>query len=303
MFRKILFPTDFSKHSEAILKSLHELKKYGVEEVVLAHVIEHDVVALIEGGVDVDDFIQKRKREAEKRLSQSAMFIRKDFKVRVLSPIPSIDPVEKIVKIADSEDVSLILLGSKSSGLKSSLMGSVSEGVVRETKKPVLVLKTKPDAGEGYYEMVFRGLFDRIIYPHDLSDISQEIKDFVKKASLLGGREVIIVHVLAVDDVIDKRIGKEEVMHPLVPISNLTEILSEHWMGAQDCLNDIKRSFVGAGINAKIILRVGSPTKEILNIVDMVRGSVIMVNGKKGLTPNADSIIRYSEVPVIVFRS
>ncbi|GEM_PF-143988 len=303
MFRRILFPTDFSKQSEAILRGLHEFKKYGVDEVVLANIIEHDVVALIEGGVDVDEFIQKLKKEAEKKLSQSASVLnRGGFKVKLTPPIPSANPVDEIVKTAREEDVSLILLGSRSRGFKGSLMGSVSEGVVREAKKPVLVLKTKPDAGEGYYEMVFRRLFDRIIYPHDLSEISQKIEDFVKEASLLGGKEVIIVHVVAADDVVDKEVGKEEVIHPLVPIPNLTEMLSKHWMRARTYLGNIKKNFEIAGIKARVILRVGSPHKEILKIANEEGGSVVMISSK-GLTPNVDSVVRYSEVPVIVYHS
>ena len=301
MFRKVLFPTDFSKQSEAILRGLHEFKKYGVDEVVLANIIEHDVVALIEGGVDVDEFIQKLKKEAEKKLSQSASVLnREGFKVKLTPPIPSANPIDEIVKIAREENVSLILLGSRSRGFKGSLMGSVSEGVVREAKKPVLVLKTKPDAGEGYYEMVFRRLFDRIIYPHDLSDTSQKIEDFVKKASLLGGKEVIIVHVIAADEIIEREVEREEVMHPLVPISNLTEMLSKHWMEAQTYLSNIKKNFDIAGIKTRVNLRVGSPHKEIIKIANEEGASVVMISSK-GLTPNVDFVVRYSEQPVIVF--
>lgn len=301
MFRKVLFPTDFSKQSEAILRGLHEFKKYGVGEVVLANIIEHDVVALIEGGVDVDEFIQKLKKEAEKKLSQSASVLNGEgFKVKLTPPIPSANPIDEIVKIAREENVSLILLGSRSRGFKGSLMGSVSEGVVREAEKPVLVLKTKPDAGKGYYEMVFRRLFDKIIYPHDLSDTSQKIEDFVKKASLLGGKEVIIVHVVAVDNIVDEEVGKEGAMHPLVPIPNLAEILSEHWIKAQTQLNSIKKSFEVAGIKAKVTVRVGSPHKEILKVANEEGGSIIMISSK-GLTPVVDSVVRYSEQPVIVF--
>lgn len=303
MFRKILYPTDLSNNSEVILRGLYELKRIGVSEVVLAHIVEYDAVGLIEGGVDIDKFVMKLKNKAGKKLSEFASILKRDFEVKLLPPIPSVNPVEEIVKIANNEDVSLILLGSKSSGLKSALMGSVSEGVVREVEKPILVLKMKPDTGEGYYGMVFRRLFDKIIYPHDLSDISQEIKDFVKKASLLGGREVIIVHVVEIADIIDKQVGKEDVMHPLVPISNLAEMLSEHWMEAKNHLDKIKRDFVGAGIKVKTILRVGSPNKEIPKIASMEGGSVIMISSKKGLTPNVDPIIRYSEIPTIVFRS
>jgi len=303
MFRKILYPVDFSKSSEIILRSLDELRRIGMNEIVLAHVIEYDPVGLLEAGIKIEEYITKFKNKAERKLSQFASVLKKNFKVKLLPPIPSVNPVNEIVKIANAEDVSLIFLGSKSNILKSALMGSVSEGVVREAKKPVLVFKTKSNAKEDQYRKILRKLFDRIVYPHDLSDLSQEIKEFVKNASLLGSREVVIVHVVGMDEIIDKKVIKEEVSHPLVPIPNLVEVLSEYWVEAREYLNEIKKYFVGAGIDAEIVLKVGSPNKEIPKIANMVKGSVIMINGKKGLTPNADSIIRHSNIPVIVYRS
>ena len=303
MFRKILYPVDFSKNSEIILRSLDELKRIGVNEIVLTHIIEYDPVGLLEAGIKIEEYVTKFKNKAEKKLSQFASVLEENFKVKLLSPMPSVNPADEIVKIANAEDVSLILLGSKSNILKSALMGSVSEGVVREAKKPVLVFKTKSNANEEQYRKILRRIFDKIVYPHDLSELSQEIIESVKNTSLLGNREVVIVHVVGMDEIIDKKAIKDEVLHPLVPIPNLVEVLSEYWIEAREYLNEIKKYFVGAGINAEVVLRVGSPSKEIPKIANMVEGSVIMINGKKGLTPNVDSIIRHSSIPVIVYRS
>jgi len=40
MFRKILYPTDFSKDAEKALEYVKKLKEAGTEEVVILHVID-----------------------------------------------------------------------------------------------------------------------------------------------------------------------------------------------------------------------------------------------------------------------
>lgn len=51
-------------------------------------------------------------------------------------------PYSKILKVAENEDVSIIILGSHGrSNLSSVLLGSVSDHVIRHAQKPVLVIK------------------------------------------------------------------------------------------------------------------------------------------------------------------
>lgn len=52
------------------------------------------------------------------------------------------DPVDEIVAFADSEDVDLVVLGSRGHGaFASALLGSVPLGVMHETRRPVLVVR------------------------------------------------------------------------------------------------------------------------------------------------------------------
>lgn len=58
--------------------------------------------------------------------------------------IQSGDPAAEILKLADSKDYDLVVLGSRGlSGVRSLLMGSVSSKVAKEAKSSVLVVKTR----------------------------------------------------------------------------------------------------------------------------------------------------------------
>ena len=52
------------------------------------------------------------------------------------------DPVDEIVALADSFEADLIVVGSRGHGaLASALLGSVSRGILSETRRPVLVVR------------------------------------------------------------------------------------------------------------------------------------------------------------------
>lgn len=51
-------------------------------------------------------------------------------------------PFSEILKVEEDEDVSAIIIGSHGkSNIKEMMLGSVSEKVIRKSKKPVIVIK------------------------------------------------------------------------------------------------------------------------------------------------------------------
>ena len=149
MFRinKILYPTDFSEHSQAALPLAIDLaQRYGAELHCLHAVdIEHEV--FMEGGyitplwtepVDSEQLRRVACRHMEEFVSQH--FSELDGSVRQV--VVQGKPFEQIVRYARQEGIDLIVIGTHGhSALASMLLGSVAEKVIR--KAPCAVLSVR----------------------------------------------------------------------------------------------------------------------------------------------------------------
>jgi nucleotide-binding universal stress UspA family protein len=143
MFRKILYPTDFSDVAQKALDFIKQLKDAGAEEVVILHVIDKrffDAMAwyttknLPEMEKDIIKEVTSEIEPIEKELKDEG------FKVKVL--IKTGNPFSEILRAEEDEDVSSIVIGSHGiSNIKEMFLGSVSEKVIRKSKKPVHVIK------------------------------------------------------------------------------------------------------------------------------------------------------------------
>jgi nucleotide-binding universal stress UspA family protein len=144
MFKKILLAVDSSEHSKNAVKAAADLaEKYGSELIILntyyipehfnAHASSHYVyLRKIEENMvsHGKDFLATLKTELET----------KNIKVRVLQEKGPAGPV--IIKISDSEECELVVVGSRGLGNVSSLIiGSVSNYVLHHAKCAVLLTK------------------------------------------------------------------------------------------------------------------------------------------------------------------
>ncbi|NPA74807.1 MAG: universal stress protein [Euryarchaeota archaeon] len=153
MFRKILFPTDFSEGAMRAIQRFEKENTVEVKECIMLHVIDEGIVEELVTGyslmyqnekLEVEDIIKRLKDTALKKLEERKercreMMHAKSVKLRVTVGIPH----EEIVKIAEEENVSVILMPSHGRlGFSRELMGSTTIRVLRKTRKPVLVIKT-----------------------------------------------------------------------------------------------------------------------------------------------------------------
>jgi len=144
MFEKILYPTDFSDVAEKAMAYIKKLKDSGAREVVVLHVIDErgiDRLLRAIGEEKLEDLKKYRAAETQKNLKRIAEELAEaglEVTLRVETGIP----VMEILRVEKEEDVSALVIGSHGmSNLQELFLGSVSEKVIRRSRKPVFVIK------------------------------------------------------------------------------------------------------------------------------------------------------------------
>ncbi len=132
IFSKVLYPTDFSEPAGEALSFVKNLK--GVEEIRLVHVVTKG---------ETKEEIETNVQEAKKKLEEIKDELSgADIKVKDYVRVGS--PAEEICSVAEDEDASLIAMSSHGKGwFKELLLGDTTFDVVKNTKRPVLVVRAK----------------------------------------------------------------------------------------------------------------------------------------------------------------
>lgn len=154
---KILYATDLGKHTRPAFRMAVNLAKQYNAQIYFLYVIEplstntaSMVNAYIPDGTiediykrSLDDLHQKVKDRIDK-------FCLEELDGEAFpggKPEPDIiegSPAKTIIKVADSRDVDLIVMGSHAHGVLDNLfIGSVADKVVNRTTKPVLLVPLK----------------------------------------------------------------------------------------------------------------------------------------------------------------
>jgi nucleotide-binding universal stress UspA family protein len=143
MFKKILYPTDFSEVSKKAINYIKQLKEAGTQEVVVLHVLNEkgvEAMARYASG-SFDELLQRVEKEAADEMKEIEADLKESgFKVKLRTEIGI--PLTDILKVEEEEGVSAIVIGSHGkSNVEEMLLGSVSEKVIRKSKNPVLVIR------------------------------------------------------------------------------------------------------------------------------------------------------------------
>ena len=143
MFKKILYPTDFSDVSKKAIDYIKQLKEGGSDTVIVLHVINERGMRAIEryasgNSVEIEQRIMDDAKQELKVIEDDLK--KSGFKVKTV--IQRGVPLLEILKAEKEEDISVIVIGSHGkSNLEEMFLGSVSEKVSRKCKSPVLIVK------------------------------------------------------------------------------------------------------------------------------------------------------------------
>ena len=145
MFKKILYPTDFSDVALKALGYIKQLKEAGSQEVVILHVINQRTIdGLMRHAIsnsNLDAWLTKAKEVAQESLTEMRREL-EDLGFSVKIVIKAGYRFSEILKLEEAEAPSIVVIGSHGrSNVAEIFLGSVSERVIRRCKHPVMVIK------------------------------------------------------------------------------------------------------------------------------------------------------------------
>jgi nucleotide-binding universal stress UspA family protein len=139
--KKILVATDGSPSSTEAVAFGVELAAEHASELIFVHVVPTlDVVPAT--GFGIGGAFPHEVSDYDRTLLDEAAAVAAEHEIFSTTAILRGDTVDEIVAHADSHDVDLIVVGSRGHGpIASALLGSVSRGVLAESKLPVLIVR------------------------------------------------------------------------------------------------------------------------------------------------------------------
>jgi nucleotide-binding universal stress UspA family protein len=145
MYGKVLVPTDGSEGMDAVVANVREIADRFEADVHVLHVVDERLSRLSQEYRDLGTDVGRTATEelgAIGRETVGAVADRLDD-VPVTEAVVEGVPHEAILEYAERQGIDLIVMGTHGrTGLRRSLLGSVTERVVRSSEVPVLTVRT-----------------------------------------------------------------------------------------------------------------------------------------------------------------
>jgi nucleotide-binding universal stress UspA family protein len=287
MFKKVLFPTDFSEPAKYELDCITSIP--GIQEIILLHVIKQYAIPM---GVETVESLEVEA--TEKYLLEAKTYIatlNPDIRV-TLDETTSADIAGAILERAERHQVNLIVIHANIKGIISGMfMRSVHTKVLcRISRINVMIMPAKlvRSLTGTTYEKFCPMIFSRILCPTNFSEFS--LKTTALAGTMKGVGEIIILHVV----------------QPSEPGKDPDEAVKT----AKTRIKALSDQLSAQGIPSRSIIVTGNPKDEIARIADEEDVSLIwMRSAGKGCLHDfffgsmVHSVALHSTRPVIVIRS
>jgi nucleotide-binding universal stress UspA family protein len=176
--KRILVPTDFSKHAEYALRVAAQIARKNNSEIFLLHMLELPTQAsdALSSGSDIPQIMFFKDRAINKL--EELMSV--DFLdgINVSEIIQFEKAFDGIMGLSKKNDIDLIVMGSHgASGFEEMFIGSNTEKVVRTSDVPVLIIKNETEEFKA----------DNLVFASDFSDeIKKPFKKLVELATIFN---------------------------------------------------------------------------------------------------------------------
>lgn len=259
MFKKIIVATDLSAASRAMIDRLGSLKSYGTEECLLLQCLtmqESASIALSYSTGAIENILQEQKEILEME----------GFKVetRTVTGVAK----KEIAKIAQEEDYSIIVVGAeKDSLVKAQLFSDFAYSVIGHLEKPVLLIRLAENYRDGQIciDSIGCGISNHVLFPTDFSENAETAFDFLRKMVSGGAKKITLLHIQ------DKT--------KIIP--HLADKVDEFNRIDTDRLNNLKKVLEQDGsVEVNIIVKLGSPSVEILNLIKDLKVQLVVMGSQ-----------------------
>ncbi len=270
LFKRVLIPIDLSEVSADQLECALQLKRYGMEELVLLYVLT------VEGDIPPEDEL------ALNNLLNKAV----SAGVKARTVVEKGKVSNKILEVAKKERSSVIVMASSGKTKATELMvGSVSLEVVRRTKVPVLVGKffaigkKKPNTNSA-------PLLESVLVSVDLTSATKNVLETFKQLDESGCERAVLFHV--------------------VPSNKYSVEDNDKFQAVKKDLSEWKGAHKG-NCELDTHLHYGSPAYNIIEAAREFDATlIVMGNVGKGLLHSmtlgsvSDEVLRKSNVHVLI---
>jgi nucleotide-binding universal stress UspA family protein len=292
IFKKVLFHTHFRELALNSLKTILELKKAGLESIVLTHIIPRDEVSFVPYGGYLKETETQMKAEARMRFEDWQKIIAEHgIKSHIRIQVGA--PNAEILSIAEEEDVDLIVIGRKKRTLMEKVyVGSHIMDILRRSTVPVLMSKymVQFEWENEQFTRTNDHIFER---PMLATDWSKPSENAMQRISALKGlaKTILVVHVI--DAKLTKGMDRDRLSH----------IENESKSRLQNYCQKIKQS----GMQTEYHLSAGKTVPELVRLSRDHKASMIVM-GKTGkdwfqeywLGGVSHQIAELSELPVLL---
>ncbi|MBW4446091.1 MAG: universal stress protein [Spirirestis rafaelensis WJT71-NPBG6] len=288
MFQRALICTDFSDSLHRLAPKVSSLALAGMKQIVFLH-----VVPLWEKGI-IPRVDSEKIEQAQARLTEAVGESSTDIEVKI--EVQSGKPVETILKVAQSYQSQLIIVGSQSrSILTEKLVGSTMANLSRQTKVPLLVLRPQLISAYTCEELTLRcqHLFRSLLLPYNGSEVANYLVQQVKH--LAGQQSGKFLQQCKLCWVLEDS-GRREIPRKILP------------QQAHETLSQIKADLEKVNLQVETEVKEGPSVTSILEMAVMADISAIAVSsGTIGklqewlISSFAAEVLRQSWYPVLFF--
>ncbi len=182
MFEKVLVPTDLSEHSKRVLDCVGQLP--GVKEVILLNIVAGKLLSEL--------------TNAKAKLEELAKYLGKaDSTIKTMVEVmPENESISSVIrKVADEEDISLIVMAWANGPEQGSSLGRVSQDVLcyDDTHLLMICYELLEEEKTLLKDLCVR-IFSKVLIPTDLSDQAKAVVFFI--AGLKGIENLVLLHVV-----------------------------------------------------------------------------------------------------------